>query len=264
MDLQRQVVERGAQLAIGRVILHEQIFDLDQRLARLERETFARRIERLVEGTLEHLQQIATRGWNLTELVRQEHQRQAANQVSIGNVITSMRLIASLDWITFFEETNHAEQVLRQDPAGVYPRMHFTSRDQYRHVVEELAKRTKRSDVEIAQTAIDCAHAATLANDDVARRGHVGYCLVDAGRHQLELQVGYRPPLHRSLRHKMLRWPHLTYFGLLGLFTLLGGAAIVGICIAASAPAVIETILVPLCAGRCKSRDLAAVGATRH
>lgn len=199
---------------------------------------------RSAAATLE--KQIAKRGWNLTDLVRQEHQRQAANQVSIGNVITSMRLIASLDWISFFEETNHAEQVLRQDPAGVYPLMHFTSRDQYRHVVEELAKRTKRSDVEIAQTAIDCAHAAGVANDDVARRGHVGYWLVDAGRHQLELQIGYRPPLHRNLRHKMLRWPHLTYFGLLSLFTLLGGAAIAGICVAASVPVVVAMTLVLL------------------
>ena len=190
--------------------------------------------------------QIARQGWNLIELVRQEHQRQAANQVSIGNVITSMRLIASLDWITFFEETNHAEQVLRQDPAGIYPRMHFSSRDQYRHVVEELAKRTKRSDVEIAETAVDCARAARAADEDVARRGHVGFWLVDAGRHQLELQIAYRPPLHHVIRHKMLRWPHLTYFGLLGLFTLLGGLAIAGVCITANVPAVIFSMLVLL------------------
>ncbi|WP_254512986.1 GH36-type glycosyl hydrolase domain-containing protein [Anatilimnocola floriformis] len=196
---------------------------------------------RSAAGILER--QIAARGWNPTDLVRQEHQRQAANQVSIGNVITSMRLIAALDWSSFFEDNNQAEQVLRQDPAGVYPQMHFNSRDQYRHVVEELAKRTKRSDVEIAEIAIDCALAARVANDDVARRGHVGYWLVDAGRRQLEVQIGHRAPLHRNLRYAMLRHPNITYFGILGLLTLLGVVSIASIGWSLGVPVGILTLL---------------------
>ena len=32
--------------------------------------------------------------------------------------------------------------MLREDPAGVYAKMDFATRDHYRHVVEKLAKRT--------------------------------------------------------------------------------------------------------------------------
>ena len=34
------------------------------------------------------------------------------------------------------------EQVLQRDPAGVYARMDFRSRDRYRHAIEELADPT--------------------------------------------------------------------------------------------------------------------------
>ena len=47
-----------------------------------------------------------------------EHQREAADQLAIGNVITSMRLVSSIDWTAFFERVSVVEQVLREDPAG--------------------------------------------------------------------------------------------------------------------------------------------------
>ena len=50
----------------------------------------------------------------LDECVRREQQRLAANQVSIGNAITSMRLISALDWTLFFERVSLVEQILRQ------------------------------------------------------------------------------------------------------------------------------------------------------
>ena len=46
--------------------------------------------ERLAEG-----------GRSAEELTRQERHRQATNQVSVGNCITSMRLIAAMDWSDF-------------------------------------------------------------------------------------------------------------------------------------------------------------------
>jgi cyclic beta-1,2-glucan synthetase len=180
--------------------------------------------------------QIADRGWDLSELVRQEHQRQAANQVSIGNVITSMRLLASLDWIAYFEHVNHAEQVLRQDPAGVYSRMHFESRDHYRHVVEELAKRTHLTDVQVAEQAIECAQEGLTTVEADERRSHVGYWLIGAGRRDLERRIGYHPPLRKLLQHTMLQWPHVTYFGLLTTITLLGLGVIGYLCFALQAP----------------------------
>jgi cyclic beta-1,2-glucan synthetase len=126
-------------------------------------------------------QQLAEAQLSVHDITHHEHQRQAANQVSIGNIITSMRLISALDWVGFFERTNPAEQILREDPAQVYSQMDFESRNRYRDTVEQLARRTTHSDLEIAQQAIGMARSVRQAVPEAPLQRHVGYWLVDRG-----------------------------------------------------------------------------------
>ena len=72
-------------------------------------------------------QHLADQGCPASEVLRREHQRQAANQVSIGNCITSLRLLAVLDWNEFFKRTSLVEAILRDDPTGVYVRQDFAT-----------------------------------------------------------------------------------------------------------------------------------------
>ena len=74
----------------------------------------------------------------IEEIVQLEHQRQAAAQVTVANVITSMRLLSTLDWKEFFESVNLIDPLLSLDPAGAYAQMEFETRDRYRHVIERL------------------------------------------------------------------------------------------------------------------------------
>ncbi len=101
------------------------------------------------------------------EVLREEHRRQAANQVSIGNAVTSLRLLAALDWNAFFERSSRVEAVLRDDPAGVYARQDFFTRDRTRQAVERIAKGSGLEEVEVARRAVERAEAG-LAR---ARRG---------------------------------------------------------------------------------------------
>ena len=48
------------------------------------------------------------------ELLRLEHQREATDQLAIGNVITSMRLLSSIDWPLFFDRVSVVEQILKR------------------------------------------------------------------------------------------------------------------------------------------------------
>ncbi len=64
-----------------------------------------------------------------------------------------MRLLSTLDWNDFFEKVSLIEPLLGKDPAGVYSRMEFASRDRYRHVIERISKRTRASELEIAEAA---------------------------------------------------------------------------------------------------------------
>lgn len=171
-------------------------------------------------------EQLTKHQFSVHEIARLEHQRQAANQVSIGNVITSMRLISALDWVVIFEQINLAEQTLRQDPAEVYPQMDFASRDRYRHVVEELAKRTRLTDVEVAQQAIALAQNAQAVQSAAWQCRHVGYWLGDRGREELERKLGYRPRSANWLKRRLMKNPSAAYFGSVATSTFLAVGAL--------------------------------------
>src|SRR6185503_14249373 len=94
------------------------------------------------------------------EAVREEHQRQGVSQVSVANAITSLRLCAEIDWREYVEQVSLVEHALRRDPAGVYGRMDFLSRDQQRHAVEQIARRSGEAQLQLALTAVECARQA--------------------------------------------------------------------------------------------------------
>ncbi len=157
----------------------------------------------------------------LDECMRREQQRLASNQVSIGNLITSMRLVSALDWSQFFERVSLVEQILRRDPTGVYAEMDFATRDEYRHVVEHLAKRTGHEETYVATAALESALQIQRQKSPPWRECHVGYYLVDRGRLELEREIGYRPRLGERLLRAAKHWPNLLYLGSIALVTAL-------------------------------------------
>ena len=164
-------------------------------------------------------------GSSAEEVTRRERHRQAVNQVSVGNSITSMRLIGALDWTDFFEHASLVEHELRADPAGAYAEMDPATRDAYRHQVERLAERSGVSEVDVARRAVARSMAQADPDDAAERRRHVGYFLVDAGRAALEAELGYRPSIGERVRRAMLAGPAGVYLGAIGVLLLLALAA---------------------------------------
>ena len=150
------------------------------------------------------------------EMLRREHQREAAGQLAIGNVITSMRLASSIDWPLFFERASLVEEILREDPSGSYAVMDFPTRDRYRHAIEQLSRRTRKAETEIARAAVDLAAAAKRDDPANDRRHHVGYYLISRGRFRLEPQVQYRPPPRERIIRFIFSHPALGYLGTIG------------------------------------------------
>ncbi|CAN5922791.1 glucoamylase family protein [soil metagenome] len=160
--------------------------------------------QRLAERseTVEHVFELAT-------------QSQAADQVAIGNSIGSMRYLAAIDWRLFVEAMSVVEKTLRTDPAAAYATMDFGTRDQYRHVVEAIAKRTDGSEETVARAAIELARTAGSG-----RAGHVGYFLIDDGRPQLERAVGMRRAASAVVRDACRRRRFAIYAGAIVVTTL--------------------------------------------
>ncbi len=162
--------------------------------------------------------QLTREGASIEQTIHAEHQRQAAAQVTVGNIITSMRLLSTLDWNDFFEKVSLIEPLLGRDPAGVYSRMEFASRDRYRHVVERISKRTRASELEIAEAAVNLA---AQTKEDSGPQKHVGYYLIDAGLALLESNFRYQPRPAERLRRFLLRHATGTYLGTLTFLTVL-------------------------------------------
>ena len=155
------------------------------------------------------------------------------DEAIVGNCILSLRSLASQDWMAFFESVSRVEEILRLDPAHIYARMDFETRDRYRGVIEELALATGRPEEEVAQEAVRLAEGAQSPPEPEEERPshatHIGFYLLDAGRAQLEARLDYRAPwgvaasytvLMKRLRRWLLGHPTLVYLGSITLLTL--------------------------------------------
>ncbi|AEF16491.1 glycosyltransferase 36 [Thermoanaerobacterium xylanolyticum LX-11] len=129
---------------------------------------------------------------NIADIVELDHQILAARQVSIGNAITSLKYVSTLDWSQIFEKLSNVEQILRQDPDGTYEMMDFESRDYYRHQIEEIAKRYKTSETFVARKALECAREVLNDNNKPEYINHVGFYIIGKGRSILESKIGHK------------------------------------------------------------------------
>ena len=157
----------------------------------------------------------------IEQLVQSGTQEQAANQVSISNSIGSLRFLGAMDWRRFVETMSVVERKLLEDPSGSYRSMDFVTRDRYRHAVEQLAKDSPLSEVEVARRAIQLSHESAARRGADARTAHVGFYLVDAGRPLLERAVDVRRSSVAVLTRLAARRPTLVYLGAIATLTAL-------------------------------------------
>lgn len=155
-------------------------------------------------------------------LIHSFNQQLAASQLSVSNSIAGLRLLSETDWADFAETISVVEQALRNDPAGIYPRMHFNTRDHYRHVVEVLARDSGLSEPEVAEKAL--AFSEEKAPDTPEH--HVGYYLAGEGRQALDIHLLADASRLIRLRHSFNRITLLSWLGSLALLTTAATAAI--------------------------------------
>ena len=162
----------------------------------------------------------------------------------VATVIRGLRTTDDIDWKTFFETVSLVEQILNDDPAQVYASMDFESRNQYRNVVEDLAKASAQDEVSIAQYVVALAqnvfddqvkpfyvrpsHIETENENEDEWQGleqpvasHVGYYLRGEGYLALEQGVGYRPQGTIRLQRWVYNHPMIVYMGTISLLALI-------------------------------------------
>ncbi len=149
---------------------------------------------------------LSAQGTSADEVVAQEHQAQAAANVTVRNIITSMRWMSSIDWSVFFESVSLVDEVLRT--AAGFATMDFTTRNEYRARIELLSRRSGTSEIEVAREAVLLARSAgrengpaqTLPGVPECAEEDPGYYIVAGGRRAFERRLGFRVPLRIRLR----------------------------------------------------------------
>lgn len=152
----------------------------------------------------------------LADILHQEHIHETSEQVVFSNSIRSLITLSQLSWPDIFETVSTVDTILREDPAGIYAKMDFASRNSYRESIEELSRRTHEKEVEVARKTLALAHEGKREFEK-----HIGYYLVDAGRQVLEQKIGYKPKFLQWIRRKIINHPAIVYLGGIALITLL-------------------------------------------
>jgi len=165
-------------------------------------------------------QRLGEVGVTIDQLVQTAQHEQAADQVSVSNCIGSLRLLDAIDWQQFVEAVSHVERALEEDPSGIYARMDFSTRDSYRHVVEQLGRDARMPETDVAKLAVFLSRDASTATPGDPS-SHVGYFLVDRGYDTLRTHCGLR---ERWFAPRALRGGRVPFSAYLSLIVVLGVA----------------------------------------
>ncbi len=163
---------------------------------------------------------LAEQETSVDAVVRHAQQRQGASNVTIRNIITSMRLISDVDWADLFESISLVDAKLSTN--GSFTRMDFATRNLYRSAIENLARGSDMSEIDIAGHALKAARAAPvegISATEAERIADPGYHLIAEGRPALERVVGFRRPQRLIFGRLVARVGIAAYVGAIVLVT---------------------------------------------
>ncbi len=145
-------------------------------------------------------ERLAKQGLTADSAVREVHRSQGAANVTVRNIVTSLRVIVEVDWQVLFERYCLVDDVLASGCA--FHEMDFATRNLYRSAVEDLARRSDHDELEIARRAVAAAHAPhpSCEPPEKLRHSDPGYHLLAGGRREFEASIGFRGVLGSPAR----------------------------------------------------------------
>src|SRR5580704_16443150 len=164
-------------------------------------------------------------GATTDQIVSDEVQSQSAMNVTVRNVITSMRLISTINWAEFFESVSPVDAIMRN--GSDFAAMDFPTRDLYRRAIEELARSSGRDEIDVAARGIATAKRASdqmagqMAGEDrdAGHENDPGYYLIAKGRRVFERALGCRVPVRTWLFRLNSDIGVMSYVGMIALLT---------------------------------------------
>ena len=127
-------------------------------------------------------------GTSVSDVIKKEHFDIALRKVSIGNCITSIKKIQRINFLQIFEKINGVEEILRNDPAHVYDKMDYKTKENYRNIIKQISIKTKISELYIAKKILEYAQNAK----EGSKESHVGYYLIGKNINIIYNELGFK------------------------------------------------------------------------
>ena len=140
-------------------------------------------------------EEVAKTGNDISEIIKKEHFDIAVKKVSIGNCIMTLKTMSRINFLEIFEKINQVEDILKQDPARQYELMDSDTKAYYRNAIQEIAKKTKISEIYIAKKCLELSKNEYNKIENIRegenteninfKKAHIGYYLIAEGKERL-------------------------------------------------------------------------------
>ncbi|WP_246022363.1 GH36-type glycosyl hydrolase domain-containing protein [Pararhodobacter zhoushanensis] len=137
-------------------------------------------------------------GTSLDAVVERVQHEQSAANVTMRNLVASMRVLSELDWAEFFESVSLVDALLRQTTD--FDALDFATRNRYRDEIETLARHAPHDEIAITQALV--SQTTTGAS---ARERDPGHWLIGKNRQPFAASIGYTPPASLRLSRAVAR-----------------------------------------------------------
>ena len=169
-------------------------------------------------------EQVNKMGMTVSEVIKKEHYDIAISKVSLGNCITSLKEILRVNFLNLFEQINGVEDILKKDPAEVYSKMDYKTKEYYRNEIKQISEKTKISEIYIAKKIVELASKYSREkNLENPKRTHIGYYLISDGKNELLNSLGVKTKKNASNDVKTKRYI-LSIYSITALFSIIIGA----------------------------------------
>jgi len=145
-------------------------------------------------------EQVEKTGTTIGEIIKKEHFDIAIKKLSIGNCIKSIKDIQRINFTEIFEKINGVEEILKKDPAKIYDKMTYKTKEYYRNIIKELSIKTKISEIYITSKALELANKNK--KDKNCKKSHIGYYIIDKGISDLKKELNIKENILNSSKEK--------------------------------------------------------------
>ena len=139
----------------------------------------------------------------LAAVLARQGAEQTADNLSVSNAVNSLRAIGDADWPDIVARSSTLMRLMLSAP--LFAAEHHSSRDQTLHHIERLARRSQRSEIQVAQALLQLMNGAPDGAGDAALASH---WLRGPGRAALALSLGlherWEPALSAAWRRGVL------------------------------------------------------------